>query len=509
MKNKLQRLLVISLLFICVCFAAYQFFDSMIILTIFAEVVSFALCGYLILIDKRPATSKFAWLSAILFFPYIGILLFFLVGGKPSFRRFSPIQKRNEQLLHRYMSQLLNDHPEIINEPYAISKELTYLSGNESLRGNQLTHLADGEKAYQELLIDLQNAKHHIHLMYFIYKADETGRELADILIAKAKQGVKVRFIYDSVGSIKLPFEFISKLKEAGVLVRTYDLVNSPSLSTRINWRNHRKMVIIDGQIAHMGGMNLGNEYRSRTDKFNYWRDTNLKILGPSTIYVQYAFLLDWLFLNEDEQGLLPFFNEPQNYFPLEKNSSEEQTEICQIIFGGPYDSERILKDSIMELFGKAKKTIQIASPYFVPDEESLSVIRRAARCGLKVQLIIPGKGDRAISYYGNHSFVDRLLSAGVEVYAYDAESFLHCKYLIVDGLVASIGSTNFDIRSFHLNHEISAFIYGPSPMVSEIQAQFEEDVRRSERLSNKSQKKRRAMTIVKERLSEFFTPLL
>ena len=509
MKNKLQRLLVISLIFICVCFAAYQFFDSLIVLTIFVEAVSFVLCGYLVFIDNRSSTSKFAWLFAILFFPYVGILLFFLVGSKPNFRRFSSVQKRNEQLLHQYMAQLLNEHSEIINEPYSISKELTYLSGNEPLKGNRITHLADGEKAYQELLKDLQSARHHIHLMYFIYKADETGLELADVLIAKAKQGVKVRFIYDSVGSIKLPFEFISKLKEAGISVRSYDLVNSPSLSTRINWRNHRKMVIIDGQIAHMGGMNLGNEYRSITDKFKYWRDTNLRILGPSTIYLQYVFLLDWLFLNEDEQVLQPFFDARQSYFPLEKEYSGERSDICQIIFGGPYDSERILRDSIMELFGKAERSIQIASPYFVPDEESLSVIRRAARCGLKVQLIIPGKGDRAISYYGNNSFIDRLLSAGVEVYAYDSESFLHCKYLIVDGLVASVGSTNFDIRSFHLNHEISAFLYGPSALVSEIQAQFEEDVRQSKRLSSETQKNRNVATVVKERLSEFFTPLL
>ncbi len=162
-----------------------------------------------------------------------------------------------------------------------------------------------------------------------------------------------------------------------------------------------------------------------------------------------------------------------------------------------------------MELFGKAERSIQIASPYFVPDEESLSVIRRAARCGLKVQLIIPRKGGRAISYYGNNSFIDRLLSAGVEVYAYDSESFLLCKYLIVDGLVASVSSTNFDIRSFHLNHEISAFLYGPSALVSEIQAQFEEDVRRSKRLSSETQKNRNVATVVKERLSEFFTPLL
>ncbi|MEG0373150.1 MAG: cardiolipin synthase [Enterococcus sp.] len=509
MKNKLQRLLVITGLFIGICFVAYQLFDSFILLTLFLEAVSFFLCGYLVLIDKRPSTAKIAWLFTILFFPYMGLLLFFLIGNNPVFRRFSSVQKENERLLHQGMDRLLKEHPEIFSEPYSISKELTYLSGNEPLSGNQITHLSDGEQAYQELLRDLKTAKHHIHLMYFIYKADETGRELAEVLIEKAKQGVEVRFIYDSVGSIKLPFEFIDRLKEAGIFVRAYDLVNSPSLSTRINWRNHRKMVIIDGRIAHIGGMNLGNEYRSITNKFAYWRDTNLKIIGPSTIYVQYVFLLDWLFLNEDDQALNPFFQDQEHYFPLEKVSSDAQTEICQLIFGGPYDSERTLRDSIMELFGKAEKSIQIATPYFVPDEESLSVIRRAARCGLKVQLIIPGKGDRGISYYGNNSFIDRLLSAGVEVYAYDSTAFLHCKYLIVDGQVASVGSTNFDMRSFHLNHELSAFLYGPSPVVSEIQSQFEEDLRRSKRLTSEDQKKRKVLTIVKERLSEFLTPLL
>ena len=268
-------------------------------------------------------------------------------------------------------------------------------------------------------------------------------------------------------------------------------------------------MVIIDGEIAHIGGMNLGNEYRSKTSKFKYWRDTNLRISGPSVIEVQRSFLLDWLFLNEDEDALMPFLSESETYFPLAKFTETMNAEVCQIVTGGPYDSENILKDSLLELLGKAEKTIQIASPYFVPDEESLSVIRRAARCGLKVQVLIPGKGDRAISYYGNYSFVDRLLSAGVEVYAYDEESFLHCKYIVVDGIIASVGSTNFDIRSFHLNHEISAFLYGPSKLISEIQHQFAEDLQNSKRLTIETQKNRKWLTRVKEQLSELFSPLL
>lgn len=510
MKNKLQQMLFLTFIFIMISGLIYWVFDSFLILTMIIEVFSILISGYLIFFDERNSTSKFAWLFAILILPFFGILLFFLIGRNPKTRRFSKVQKENLRKLNQHLQSIFQQNPTWLDSDYSLSKELYFLSGNHALKKNQLDSLTDGEVAYQAILNDLHQAKHHIHLFYFIYKADETGLELAELLKEKAAQGIEVRFMYDSVGSIKLPYELINQLKSAGVEVRAFDLVNSPLLSTRINWRNHRKMVIIDGEIAHIGGMNLGNEYRSKTEKFAYWRDTNLRIKGPAAFEVQAVFLQDWIYFENELRAVTPFLEQSAVYFPTTAfEDSKEKGETCQIVFGGPYDAEGIIRDAFMDSIGKATTSIKIASPYFVPDEEALSAIRRAARSGIQVQVIMPGKGDRAISYYGNTSFINRLLSAGVEVFFYDKEAFLHCKYMIIDDRVTTVGSTNFDVRSFYLNHEISAFIYGPSQAVTEIVQQFETDLTCCERVTLSQRARRPISQRVKEKLSEFFAPLL
>lgn len=508
MKNKLQQMLLTTVIFIVLLFFFYWIFDSFVLLTVFIEIVTILASSYLIFFDQRNATSKFAWLLAMLMLPYIGFLLFLLLGRNQQKRRFSQVQKKNHQQLARYLAQLFTMQEQWLGKEENLSKELYHLSGNMALRGNALESLADGEIAYQRILNDIRQAKHHIHLFYFIYKADETGTELAELLMEKVAEGLEVRFMYDSVGSIKLPFDWLNQLQKAGIEVRPYDLVNSPLLSTRLNWRNHRKMVIVDGTIAHIGGMNLGNEYRSITDKFSYWRDTNLRIEGPAALEVQGVFLNDWIYFEQEEDAATFFLSKANLYFPTEAIERVED-ENCQIVFGGPYDQERILHDAFMDVIGKATKSIKIASPYFVPDEESLATLRRAARSGIKVQLIIPGKGDRGLSYFGNTSFIDPLLIAGIEVYFYDKEAFLHGKYMIIDDTIATIGSTNFDVRSFYLNHEISAFIYGPSDTVAEIVNQFREDLSKSARVTQKQRATRSILQRIKERLSAFFSPLL
>lgn len=508
MKNKLQQMLLTTVIFIVLLFFFYWVFDSFVLLSLFVEIVTVLVASYLIFFDQRNATSKFAWLFAMLMLPYVGLLLFLLLGRNQQKRRFSAIQKKNHQQLNHFLSQFFAKQEHWMGKEKFLSKELYHLSGNAALRGNALESLADGEMAYQRILSDVRQAKHHIHLFYFIYKSDETGTELAQLLIEKAEAGVEIRFMYDSVGSIKLPFEWLDQLKKAGIEVRPYDLVNSPLLSTRLNWRNHRKMVVIDGVIAHIGGMNLGNEYRSLTDKFSYWRDTNLRIEGPSALEVQGVFLNDWIYFEQEEDAVTPFLNQVDHYFPT-KAIEKSEDENCQIIFGGPYHQERMIHDAFMDVIGKATTSIKIASPYFVPDEESLATLRRAARSGITVQLIIPGKGDRALSYFGNTSFIESLLTAGIEVYFYDKTAFLHGKYMIIDDTIVTIGSTNFDVRSFYLNHEISAFIYGPSKTVEVVVNQFQDDLANSERVTKKQRATRPISQRIKERLIAFFAPLL
>ncbi|MBL1226242.1 cardiolipin synthase [Enterococcus sp. BWR-S5] len=508
-KNKLQRykvlliLLIFSVILLAVSVSRFSYIFGAL------ELLAIVLCGYLVFFDQREASSKFAWMLALLFLPLFGILLYFLIGKEPHQRKLPKHQVESEKKLQGFVSNLLLEHPEAIHKKHDLSREIYHLSSKHPTTANHVKVLNKGKEAFELLLEDIENAKDHVHVFFFIIKGDETGTELTHALMKKASQGVKVRFMYDSLGSIAFPNQLLNDMRDKGVEVRTYDLLNSPLLSNKANWRNHRKMVIIDGQVAHVGGMNIGNEYRGRGKKFKYWRDTNIRLMGPTVIEVQECFIYDWLFLDKNHDTLTQFIGDKERYFPLTTIKESLDSEVVQVLYGGPYDEERTIKDSFVDLIGKATQSIKIAMPYFIPDEETLGALRRASRCGIKVQLIIPGKGDRGISYYGTNSFIDELLSAGIEVYAYDRSSFIHCKCIIVDEHIATVGSTNFDIRSFYLNHELSLFIYGPSPAVEALTQQFAADLENAHRIDEVIQNKRTLLEKFKEKISALFVPIL
>lgn len=509
MKNKLQRYkLLLVLLIISVCLLAVFISKFSYVLGVL-ELLAIVLCGYLVFFDQREASSKFAWMLTLLFLPLLGIILYFLIGKEPHRRKLPKLQIENEKRLQRFVSDRLKEHPELIYEEHDLSQEIYHLSLQYPTNKNDVKVLNEGKEAFELLLEDIENAKHHIHVFFFIIKGDGAGTELTQALVKKAKQGVKVRFMYDSLGSIAFPNQLLNDMRDQGIEVRTYDLLNSPWLSNKANWRNHRKMVVVDGEVAHVGGMNIGDEYRGQGKKFHYWRDTNIRLIGPAVIEVQECFIYDWLFLDKSEETLPHFLNEKEQYFPLTTTKDTGDSEVVQVVYGGPYDTERIIKDSFVDLIGKATRSIKIAMPYFIPDEETLGALRRASRCGIKVQLIIPGKGDRGISFYGTNSFIDALLSAGIEVYAYDSSSFIHCKCMIIDDQIATVGSTNFDIRSFYLNHELSLFIYGPSTAIEALSRQFAVDLENSRRINEERQNRRTLSEKLKEKISALFVPIL
>ena len=507
-KNKLQQYKILLILLILVAVSLIIFLNQIIYAWLIVEIFAFLLCSYLVIFDQREATSKIAWILALLFLPIVGIMLYYLIGREPRLRKLSKQQLENERNIQETVSKILQEHSEIIHAKHDLSKEIFHLSAKYPTKDNQLTLLKEGTDAFASLVQDIKQATHHVHVFFYIIKGDETGEELIAALIEKARQGIKVRFMYDSVGSIAFPNRLLDTMRENGVEVRTYDLLNSPWLSNKANWRNHRKIVVIDGEIAHTGGMNIGNEYSGRGKKFSYWRDTNVRIEGPSVLELQECFVYDWLFLDEGTETITYFINQQELYFPLQ-TEQPKGSEIVQVVYGGPYDQERIIKDSFNDLIGKAVDSIKIAMPYFIPDEETLGALRRAARCGINVQLIIPGKGDRGISFHGTNSFIDDLLSAGVEVSIYDTTAFIHCKYMIVDDVVATIGSTNFDIRSFYLNHELSMFIYGPSKTIDELNVHFTEDLAHAEKVKKDEWQRRSAWTKIKEKISGLFVPIL
>lgn len=279
-KNKLQQYKILLILLILVAVSLIIFLNQIIYAWLIVEIFAFLLCGYLVIFDQREATSKIAWILALLFLPVVGIMLYYLIGREPRLRKLSKQQLDNERNIQETVSKILQEHSEIIHAKHDLSKEIFHLSAKYPTKDNQLTLLKEGTDAFASLLQDIKQATHHVHVFFYIIKGDETGEELVAALIEKARQGIKVRFMYDSVGSIAFPNQLLDTMRENGVEVRTYDLLNSPWLSNKANWRNHRKIVVIDGEIAHTGGMNIGNEYSGRGKKFSYWRDTNVRIEG-------------------------------------------------------------------------------------------------------------------------------------------------------------------------------------------------------------------------------------
>lgn len=508
MKSKLHQYQTLLILIIISIFILVIYFNRILYILGVFELLAIIISLKVVFFSQREASSKFAWILLLLFFPLFGMVLYFLLGKEPKHRKFPKQQIENERLLQHYVADMVRNHPGIIYQGHVLSKEIYHLSSKFPTTSNELMILSEGDQAYNQLLKDIQLAKDHIHVFFFIIKGDEAGIKLTKELINKAIQGIKVRFMYDSLGSIAFPNQLLKKMRSYGIEVRTYDLLNSPWLSNKANWRNHRKMVIIDGKIAHVGGMNIGDEYRGKGKKFTYWRDTNVRLSGPSVTEVQECFMYDWIFLDKSKNALDQFFENKNQYFPI-FDLKKGGYEIVQVVYGGPYDEERIIKDSFIDLIGKATRSIKIATPYFIPNEEILGGLRRASRSGIKVQIIIPGKGDRGISYYGTNSFIDTLLTAGIEVYAYNRSSFIHYKCMVIDDSIATIGSTNFDRRSFFLNHELSLFIYGPSSAVNILNSQFINDLKNSQRIEVFSRKKRPLSEKAKEKICALFIPIL
>ena len=295
---------------------------------------------------------------------------------------------------------------------------------------------------------------------YFIIRNDSLGRYIMKILTKKAQEGVEVKLLYDGMGSIRLSPRFFKKFHEAGGRSAAFFPPFLPYINVRINFRNHRKILIIDGEEAYIGGFNIGNEYLGLSSRFNHWRDCHLKIKGSAIDTLEMRFLLDWRFAARDP---LP---ETDIYFPERK---PEGSSALQIVSSGPDMNYPAIKNGYLKLINKAQHRLYIETPYLIPDDSILEALKIAALSGVDVRLMIPYKPDHFYVYWASLSYVGELLEAGVRCYQYQ-KGFLHSKIICADGFASSVGTANLDIRSFELNFEVNAFIYD-----EEISRQLEE----------------------------------
>lgn len=407
-----------------------------------------------IILERKRPEKTIAWLLIIITVPPIGLILYIFLGRNwkrhKLYEEFSPYVK---DLVYRVIHKIEN--PDYI----PLVELLASNSDSPLFIDNDILVFKDGTEKYKYLVEELNKAKHHIHMEYYIVKNDTIGNEIKNILIKKAKEGVKVRFIMDRVGCIKIGKRYIKDLRDAGVDVAVYSYILAPllrNINTQINYRNHRKIVVIDGNVGFLGGINIGDEYMGK-GRLGYWRDTHLMVKGDFIIGLQAVFLDDFWAIKNANEGNFTYDEDFKYYFPESKKSSGK---IMQLVTSGPDSDMPSIMQGTLKLISMAKSHIYITTPYFVPTEGIMDALKIAALGGIDVRILFPGKFDHLWVYYASRTYLEELIRCGVKVYFYRKDGFVHAKSITVDGKISMVGTANMDIRSYVLNYEINAVIY-------------------------------------------------
>ena len=445
----------------------------------FAYILLIALIILRVLYDTRSSTKALAYILFIVFVPVVGMIFYFSFGI--NYRKRKLYSKKigvNEQLRVQIQAKM-NAHSlaigdsGLIEEKYKTLTEFIRHSGSSPLSANnEVKLLINGEEKFPELIKALEKAKSHIHLEYYIYENDVTGNEIANLLIKKAQEGIEVRFMYDDFGSHSLGKSFIQKLKDAGVQTVPFYKIKLSAFANRINYRNHRKIIIIDGIIGFVGGINMSDKYRNDLASKNdlFWRDTHLMINGQATSYLQYLFMGDWNFCSNSKLT----YN--KTYFPTIPHKETIENEIIQIVASGPDSSQPVIFYSLLEAITSAKKSIYITSPYFIPGESLMDALLIAIQSGLDVKILIPGISDSKMVNAAASAYYTELLHCDAKIYKYN-KGFVHAKTMVIDDDLAIVGSANMDYRSFDLNFEVNAIIYSKN-IANQLTYAFEEDLK-------------------------------
>lgn len=460
-----------------------------------------------IFLERKKPSSTWAWLLVLFFLPFVGFFLYLLLGRqlrkKHLFRWDGRKDIGIEQLINYQIEAIENNELELRTENIKNYSHLIYMNlktNNAVLtQDNDVKIFDDGSDKFEALISDINHAKNHIHIQYYIFKLDNLGQRIINALIKKAKQGVKVRVLFDEMGSRGIRKRHFKELIEAGGEVEVFFPSILPLINPRLNFRNHRKIAVIDGRIGYIGGFNVGDEYLSLSDRFGYWRDTHLRIEGSAVHPLQTRFILDWNQASAKNDIIYA-----ERYFPI---IPQKGTAALQIISSGPDTEWEVIKNNYLHLISNAKKYVYIQSPYFIPDESFFDAIRIATLTGIDVRIMIPNKPDHMFVYWATYSYVGPLVEAGAKVYHYE-KGFIHAKMIVVDDEIASVGTANIDVRSFSLNFEVNALIYDRllAHRLAEI---FERDIMDCSELTLELYKNRSNYTKFRESMSRLLSPIL
>jgi cardiolipin synthase len=450
----------------------------------------------LILLENRNPLKTIPWVIVLIFVPAIGLIVYYFFGrGNHRLRIIS------RRIYKRFMKQvpvyrLPNNIGKVPPHYLPLAQLLNKSNYSAIFCGSNITVYTRGKDKFDALLEDLRQAQHYIHFQYYIFNDDKIGHKVRDALIEKAREGVKIRILYDDVGSWDTKNRFFEEMKKEGVEIYSFLKVVFPLFTSKVNYRNHRKIVVIDGKIGYMGGMNIADRYYEG-NKLGAWRDTHFRITGPGVYGLQSSFLIDWY---SSSNQLI----KGKEFYPVTETYSDMK---MQIVMSGPTSQWQSLMQAFIFCISNAKKYIYIQTPYFLPTEALNLALQMAALGGIDVRLMIPQRSDTQSARMATFSYVNKMLESGVKVYLYE-NGFLHSKLLLTDDMLTCFGSANFDFRSFEHNFEISAFVYQKDFAV-EMKKIFLQDICECREITYAAWRKRPITRRLTESFMRLFAPLL
>ncbi|MBY0758264.1 MULTISPECIES: cardiolipin synthase [Sellimonas] len=475
--------------------------DNLVFINILLSIV-------IIFFQRRNPTAVWTWLLVLYFIPILGFVLYLIVGQdyrKSRMFKMKEIEgeikyavRRQEESIYRKKLRLKTPQMERFQSLilYNLNAGEAVLTDN-----NDIRIYTDGKEKFLALIQEMEQAENYIHLQYYIIRDDELWHDIEKVLVKKAREGVEVRVLFDSMGCRKMKERAWRRLEEAGVQVAEFFPAFLGQLQLRINYRNHRKIAVVDGRIGFVGGFNIGREYIGLdTKKFGYWRDTHLCIEGSAVTSLAVRFVLDWnyaakenLFL-EDRLFAIPEYRRNGN-------------SLVQIVSSGPDSKYDTVRDNYLKMIQMAEKRIYFQTPYFIPDQAILDSLKIAVKSGIDVRIMVPCKPDHPLVYWATYSYLGEMAQAGAKCYTYQ-NGFLHAKTMTVDGLVSCVGTANMDIRSFQLNFEVNATIYSETT-AKKLEEAFENDLMHCEEVTEETYEQRTLLIRMKEQVSRLFSPLL
>ena len=436
--------------------------DGWVVLTVAVYALSFWAI-VLILRQRKEPMATLSWILGILLLPALGLILYFLIGERRVRRRLRRIRKREAYIVRalqaagarqdrtgsRFRSRSETPYPALDEDLEPLAKISTKLSQYPLTMGNRVEAYTTPQRIYDEILSAIDSALDHVHLEYYIFRPDSTGKLFVDQLTAKARQGVEVRLLLDGVGTWGTSRRFLRPLIQAGGKVDWF----LPAIPLRRHWhvncRNHRKIVVVDGEVAFTGSQNIGDEYRGRLSKWAGWKDTQLRVEGPAAQQLQDVFVEDWYFASGEDLTSKRYL----------RGVPARGESLVQIVPSGPDQDRNVLSQIYLTAFNSAKQTLRISTPYFVPGPGMLLAIQNAAYRGVAVEILIPSKTDAPLVLWAGRSYYQELLEAGARIYEFD-DGFLHSKTITIDGRWSLVGSANMDVRSFLLNFEVTCTVF-------------------------------------------------